>query len=440
MGFNVGFGSQTALPVMSPRLRRLTVRPLSTTVSLMIKEALRSILPDRTAFHLLATALGRAVQHGSLVVVDPSGQRHVFGPDDTPTASIRLTDPRIPGRVLADPMLGVGEAYMDGTLVLEQGSLRDFLMMGASIASDFASPSQKPQRPNPVERARANVAHHYDLSEELYRLFLDPDLQYSCAYFQDGDESLELAQAKKKRHIAAKLRLETGARVLDIGSGWGGLALELASRHGVEVDGLTLSQEQFKVATARVADGGLEPHVRFHLRDYRHETGVYDRIVSVGMFEHVGPTHFGEFFNIVHRLLAPDGLAVIHAIGRTGPPSGCDPWIEKYIFPGGYCPALSEVFTAIEPSGLRVTDVELLPLHYAETLRCWSERFRAHRARAAEIYDERFCRMWEFYLAACEAAFRGGNMTVFQIQLTRSIKASPPTRDYMIDEERRLLV
>lgn len=204
---------------MSPGLRRLTVRPLSTTVSLMIKEALRSILPDRTAFHLLATALGRAVQHGSLVVVDPWGQRHVFGPDETPTASIRLTDPRIPGRVLADPMLGVGEAYMDGTLVLEQGSLRDFLMMGASIASDFASPSQKPQRPNPVERARANVAHHYDLSEELYRLFLDPDLQYSCAYFQDGDESLELAQAKKKRHIAAKLRLETGRSASTLSSG-----------------------------------------------------------------------------------------------------------------------------------------------------------------------------------------------------------------------------
>lgn len=416
----------------------------------MIKEALRMILPDRTAFDLLAKALGRAVQHGSLVVIDPWGQRHVFGPNDTPLVRIRLCDPRTPARVLANPTLGAGEAYMDGALVLEEGSLRDFLMMGVSIAGhlarsspavrEVARPFPKLQRHNPIGRAQANVAHHYDLSEELYRLFLDPDLQYSCAYFQDGDESLELAQAKKKRHIAAKLRLETGARVLDIGSGWGGLALELANRHGVEVDGLTLSHEQFRVATARVSAGGLEPHVRFHLRDYRHETGVYDRIVSVGMFEHVGPPHYGEFFNIVHRLLAPDGLAVIHAIGRTGPPTESDPWIDKYIFPGGYCPSLSEVFTAIEHSGLRVTDVELLPLHYAETLRCWSERFRAHRARAAEIYDERFCRMWEFYLAACEAAFRVGNMTVFQIQLTRSIKASPPTRDYMIDEERRLLV
>ena len=416
----------------------------------MMKEALRSILPERTAFKLLAKALGRAVQQGSLVVVDPWGQRHVFGTDDTPTASIRLTDPRTSARVLADPMLGVGEAYMDGTLILEGGSLRDFLMIGVSIANDFAKsplaagefagPFRKRERRNPIARARANVAHHYDLSEDLYRLFLDPDLQYSCAYFQDGDESLEVAQAKKKRHIAAKLRLETGARVLDIGSGWGGLALELASRHGVEVDGLTLSDEQLRVAAARVSASGLEPHVRFHLRDYRHETGTYDRIVSVGMFEHVGQPHYREFFNIVHRLLAPDGLAVIHAIGRAGPPAENDPWIEKYIFPGGYCPSLSEVFTAVEHSGLRVTDVELLPLHYAETLRCWSERFRANRARAAEIYDERFCRMWEFYLAACEAAFRVGSMTVFQIQLTRDIKASPATRDYMIDEERRLLV
>lgn len=258
----------------------------------MMKEALRSILPERTSFKLLAKALGRAVQQGSLVVVDPWGQRHVFGTDDTPTASIRLTDPRTSARVLADPMLGVGEAYMDGTLILEGGSLRDFLMIGVSIANDFAKsplaagefagPFRKRQRRNPIARARANVAHHYDLSEDLYRLFLDPDLQYSCAYFQDGDESLEVAQAKKKRHIAAKLRLETGARVLDIGSGWGGLALELASRHGVEVDGLTLSDEQLRVAAARVSASGLEPHVRFHLRDYRHETGTYDRIVSVG--------------------------------------------------------------------------------------------------------------------------------------------------------------
>lgn len=414
----------------------------------MIIEAQRSHAPDRTAFDILAAVLGQAVKCGSLLVADPWGERHHFGQGAAPRVSISLTDPETPARILADPMLGAGEAYMDGTLVLDEGSLRDFLMIGVAVSTEIARqmrradgdtpPPDKQQRLNPIARARENVAHHYDLSEELYRIFLDPDLQYSCAYFQNGDESLELAQSKKKRHIAAKLRLRPGVKVLDIGSGWGGLALELVGRHNVEVDGLTLSKEQLKVATTRARADGLEGRARFHLRDYRHETGTYDRIVSVGMFEHVGVPHYLEFFDMVRRLLAPDGLAVIHAIGRSGPPGENDSWIDKYIFPGGYCPSLSEVFAAIEPSGLRVTDVEILGSHYAETLRCWSERFQAQRTRAAELYDERFCRMWEFYLASCEAGFRVGDLMVFQIQLGPSSAVTPLTRDYMIDEERRL--
>jgi cyclopropane-fatty-acyl-phospholipid synthase len=413
----------------------------------MFRQALRSILPDRTAFDLLAKVVGGAIQYGSLTVIDPWGETHVFGTGGAPFVTLRLTDPDEPGRLLADPCLRAGEAYMDGTLIVEEGTLREFLMIGMAAGEQlakqtqkmraFVAPRHRPQRHNPVARARANVAHHYDLSEALYRLFLDEDLQYSCAYFQNGDETLEEAQAKKKRHIASKLLLKPGARVLDIGCGWGGLALELAQSHGAEVDGVTLSQEQLTVARSRAVEGGLQDRVRFHLRDYRHEVGSYDRIVSVGMFEHVGTPHYAEFFETVSRLLAPDGVAVIHAIGHRGPPGDCDPWIDRYIFPGAYCPSLSEVLAAVEQTGLWVTDVEILRLHYAETLQCWFERFQAGRAQAAALYDERFCRMWEFYLASCEAGFRLGGLMVFQIQLAQDIGAVPLNRNYMADDETR---
>jgi cyclopropane-fatty-acyl-phospholipid synthase len=418
-----------------------------------MKEALGSVLPSQAAFGVLAALLRRTVRYGSLVVIDPWNERHAFGTGKAPFATVRITDPGEAARLLANPSLRVGEAYMEGGLVLEEGALGDFLLVGvaacvemaknAQALREFISPLKPLQRHNPLARARANVAHHYDLSEEFYRLFLDEDLQYSCAYFQEGDETLEAAQAMKKRHIAAKLRLESGARVLDIGSGWGGLALDLARRHGVEVDGVTLSQEQLNVAQARATKEGLQDRVRFHLRDYRQEADSYDRIVSVGMFEHVGTPHYVEFFDTVSRILAPDGVAVIHANPpppRQDPPGEADPWTDKYIFPGGYCPSLSEVFAAVEKSGLWVTDVEILRLHYAETLQRWSERFQAQRARAADLYDERFCRMWEFYLAAAEAGFRVGGLMVFQIQLARDIRAVPLTRDYMVDDERRAVL
>jgi cyclopropane-fatty-acyl-phospholipid synthase len=414
----------------------------------MIPQALWTILPARSAFDILAKVFRATIQFGSLTVIDPWEEIHVFGTGDPPFVTVRVNDPNEPARLLSNPSLRVGEAYVDGTLVVVLGTLRDFLSIcvaaannlsqQASLLPDFSASLRRLRRENPIARSRANVEHHYDISEELYRLFLDDDLQYSCAYFQNGDESLEAAQAKKLRHLAAKLRLKPGHRVLDIGSGWGGLALDFARQDDVEVDGLTLSSEQLRVATARTKHEGLADQVRFHLRDYRHEQGIYDRIVSVGMFEHVGAAHYDEFFDITGRLLAPDGVAVIHAIGCKDSVADINPWIDRYIFPGGYCPPLSQVFASIEKSGLWVTDVEVLRLHYAETLHCWYQRFQARRARAAELYSERFCRMWEFYLASCEAGFRVGSLMVFQIQLARNVATLPTTRDYMVDTERHI--
>ena len=291
---------------------------------------------------------------------------------------------------------------------------------------------------NPAGAAQCHAAHHYDLSDTLYDLFLDQDRQYSCAYFLSPDDSLEEAQAQKKRHIAAKLLLKPGCRVLDIGSGWGGLALYLASLTGAEVTGITLSEEQVKAARRRAAEAGLSDRVRFHLRDYRDEHGSYDRIVSVGMFEHVGVNHFKTFFRQVKDLLNDDGVALLHSIGRAEGPGITNPWIRKHIFPGGYSPALSEVVPVIEKTGLFVTDIEVLRLHYAETLKEWRRRFNANRTRIAEIHDERFCRMWEFYLAGAEAAFRHNGQIVFQIQLAKRQDAVPLTRDYITDGERAL--
>jgi cyclopropane-fatty-acyl-phospholipid synthase len=289
---------------------------------------------------------------------------------------------------------------------------------------------------NPIERAQRNVAHHYDLSDALYELFLDCDRQYSCAYFVTGNDSLEVAQDNKKLHLAAKLLLQPGQKVLDIGSGWGGLGLYLARLAGVDVTGVTLSVEQQKVSQERARAAGIADHVRFHLRDYRQETGKYDRIVSVGMFEHVGTRHYREFFAKVRDLLTDDGVMLLHSIGRVGPPDGTNPWLRKYIFPGGYTPALSEVFSAVEKVGLWVTDVEVLRLHYATTLREWRRRFDLNRDRIRAIYDERFCRMWEFYLVGCELSFRYLGQMVFQMQLSRRLGTVPLTRDYIADFER----
>jgi cyclopropane-fatty-acyl-phospholipid synthase len=291
---------------------------------------------------------------------------------------------------------------------------------------------------NVAARARKNVAHHYDLSNELYRLFLDDDLQYSCAYFLKPDDSLETAQRNKLRHIAAKLALKPGQKVLDIGSGWGGMAMYLAEAAQVDVTGVTLSVEQHELATKRARERGLSDRVRFELRDYRDVTAKFDRIVSVGMFEHVGIGHYGEFFTKVSSLLADDGVALLHSIGRKGGPGSTGPWLRKYIFPGSYAPALSETLTAIEGSGLWVTDIEVLRLHYAETLLHWERRFQKNRSKIAALHDERFCRMWEFYLIGCEFGFRFGKQMVFQIQLAKNVNTLPLDRNYMAAAEAAL--
>jgi cyclopropane-fatty-acyl-phospholipid synthase len=388
------------------------------------------------------------IRVGALTVVDAYGKTHRFAGAPGPAATVRLHDPALHTRLPLNPYLAAGEAYMDGTLTVEDGTIYDALELacrnGAALDNYLFTRLQTALKGllnvfhtyNPVGRAQRNVAHHYDLSGALYDLFLDQDRQYSCAYFVTDNDSLDVAQDNKKLHLASKLLLEPGQKVLDIGSGWGGLALYLARLAGVDVTGVTLSVEQQKVAETRARAAGLGDHVRFHLRDYREEPGKYDRIVSVGMFEHVGVGHYREFFTKVRDLLTDDGVMLLHSIGRAGRPEATNPWIRKYIFPGGYTPALSEVMSAVEKVGLWVTDIEVLRLHYASTLREWRRRFEANRDKVRALYDERFCRMWEFYLAGSELSFRYlGNM-VFQMQLSRRLDSVPLTRDYIADFER----
>jgi cyclopropane-fatty-acyl-phospholipid synthase len=398
---------------------------------------------------MLASHLLKALMtEGQLTVVAADGKRHVFAGRPGFEVTVRLHDKTLHHRLLFNPKLALGEAYMEGTLTIENATLYELLdLLALNLTAYEARPSRRVtaglrramraiHTHNPIPRAHRNVAHHYDLSGALYDLFLDCDRQYSCAYFVDGTETLEQAQESKKLHLASKLLLEPGQKLLDIGSGWGGLALYLARFAGVDATGITLSSEQYKVANERARDNGLADHVRFHLRDYRAETGRYDRIVSVGMFEHVGPNYYGTFFAKVRDLLAEDGVALLHSIGRMESPGSTNPWLRKYIFPGGYTPALSEVLIAIERVGLWVTDIEILRLHYAETLAHWRRRFEANRERIRAIYDERFCRMWEFYLVGCEIAFRRLNQMVFQIQIAHRQEAVPLTRDYMFEFER----
>jgi cyclopropane-fatty-acyl-phospholipid synthase len=401
-------------------------------------------------FKPLEILLRRIVEHGNLSLVTHNGDTFKFGDGQGAPVVARLADRRLERQLALDPHLHVGEAYMDGRLIMEQGSIYDLLEVVLKNAMAHPPPkwaqtldvarflTRRLAQFNPAKRARRNVAHHYDIDASIYDLFLDADRQYSCAYFTDPEKRLEDAQQAKKRHLAAKLVLAEGQRVLDIGSGWGGLGLYLARTAGCIVDGVTLSVEQIKIAEQRAQRAGLSNAVHFKLQDYRTVTGPYDRIVSVGMFEHVGVNHYGTFFRKVRELLHEDGVAVIHFIGRSEPPAVTNPFIAKYIFPGGYIPALSEVMSAVERSGLITTDVEILRLHYAETLRAWRERFVANWETAAKIRDERFCRMWEFYLAGSETAFRYQNLVVFQIQLTRRIDALPLTRDYIALNEQEL--
>jgi cyclopropane-fatty-acyl-phospholipid synthase len=401
-------------------------------------------------FSGLKIILRRLVPTGNLTVIDAEGNAQTFGDGTGEPIAVRFADRATERAIAIDPNLVLGEAYMDGRIELVQGSIYDLLALVMKGAEQFRLPQwtrgldlvrhglRRVTQFNPSGRSRRNVSHHYDIDSSIYDLFLDADRQYSCGYFTDG-ANLSEAQLAKKRHIAAKLALEPGQTVLDIGCGWGGLALYLARMFDVEVTGITLSTEQLEVAKTRAKTERLSESVRFELEDYRKVSRRYDRIVSVGMFEHVGVNHYGTYFEKIAHLLAEDGVALVHSIGRSDGPGFTNPFISRYIFPGGYFPALSEVLPAVERAGLIVADVEILRLHYAETLKAWREAFLARREEAVALKGEAFARMWEFYLAGSEAGFRHQGLVVFQLQLARRIDALPITRDYMAAVERRLM-
>ena len=397
---------------------------------------------------LLRRLLSQFIRRGSMTVATATGSKFTVGDGSGVPIAVRFVTPDAERKILVNPELGLGEAYMNGEFVVERGNIADVLAIlldQADVLPRWAKPwwhlrylVRHLRQFNPRTRSRSNVAHHYDLDARLYSLFLDADKQYSCAYFETPDATLDDAQLAKKRHVSAKLLVKPGQRVLDIGSGWGGLGLYLAEIAGADVTGITLSTEQLQIANTRAAEKGLSQQARFLLQDYRDIAGSFDRIVSVGMFEHVGARFYETYFRRCAELLSDDGVMLLHSIGRSQGPDSTNPWIAKYIFPGGYIPSLSEVLPAIENAGLLVCDIEILRLHYAETLKAWRERFMARREEAVQLYDEGFALMWEFYLAACEMTFRKQGMMNFQIQLTKRQGIVPMTRDYIAHEEARL--
>ena len=399
---------------------------------------------------MLERSLAALIRDGDLEVEPASGPSFKVGNGSGPPLAIRFKTRAAELRFIRDPELALGELYMDGALAITKGDLLEVLKLGLRNTATLEGSRwlqllngarvalRRIQQNNTLLRARANIAHHYDIDDRLYALFLDPDRQYSCAYFEDPTHSLEEAQLAKKRHIAAKLLIEPCHSALDIGCGWGGMGLYLAAHCGARVTGVTLSAEQLGVAQARAAAQNLGAQAEFRLQDYRETKGRFDRIVSVGMFEHVGVGFFDAYFRKIADLLADDGVALVHTITRTDGPGVTNPWITKHIFPGGYIPAMSEALPAIERAGLIVTDIEILQLHYAQTLKAWRERFMARRAQAAALYDERFCRMWEFYLAGSEACFRLGQHVNCQFQLVKKVGVVPMTRSYIAAREQSL--
>jgi cyclopropane-fatty-acyl-phospholipid synthase len=399
---------------------------------------------------LIGNMIDKLLAKGSITLIEPGKEPKTYGPGGGQTLTVRMMDRKVVFDILKNPRLGVGEAYMDGRLVIENGSALDLLEM---IMSSNPWEEGKQARgilgrgkerlayyftTNNKKRSKKNVAHHYDLGDELYETFLDSDRQYSCAYFTDIHNELEQAQWEKKAHIVAKLDLRPGQRVLDIGCGWGGLALFMHSQAGVDVLGITLSEDQLRVARKRAEDAGVSDHVKFELIDYRNLQSEFDRIVSVGMFEHVGADHYDEFFASCRRLLKQDGVMLLHTIGKLGSASKPDPFTDKWIFPGYHLPSLSQICTASEKVRMIVSDVETLRLHYAYTLRHWLKNVMDNRAKIVGLYDERFLRMWEFYLAGGIVMFETGAACNYQVQYVRDRNALPITRDYMVEAEKRL--
>ena len=392
---------------------------------------------------ILSYLIGPLIKVGHLEIELPGAEVLTFGNPSDKKVRVTIKDRRTLRGLVLNPDLALGEAYMDNSIVIENDDLYGLLSLFTknisnqpdSRMSKFIALRSKLlfwfQRSNLPSLSKKNVEHHYDLSPELYKLFLDEDQQYSCAYFEREDDSLEQAQINKKKHIAKKLLLEPGMTVLDIGCGWGGLSLTLARDYGVNVLGITLSEEQKLIADARAINEGLQDKVKFKILDYRADFGTFDRIVSVGMFEHVGTSNYMDYFDAIQNKLNKNGVALIHTIGRMSPPGNTSPWLEKYIFPGGYTPALSEMVANVERNYLYVTDIEVWRLHYAKTLRHWHERFTENEEKIKEIYDEKFCRMWRYYLIACEISFRHYQQVVFQVQISKEQEAVPLTRDYL---------
>ena len=400
---------------------------------------------------LLDRVIKSLIHKGDLTVTDWNGVTRVYGDGSTPKSHVKFESAAAALKVALDPDLHLGEVVTDGELTIQNGSIRDFvelLMQNVGtgqtnhplhrVAYRMRLLLRRVYQHNPVGKAEKNITHHYDINGEIYDLFLDKDRQYSCAYFGQENATLEEAQLAKKRHIAAKLNIKPGMRVLDIGSGWGGMGLYLAQYCGADVTGVTLSHEQHELSNQRANEQGLGNQVRFLLSDYRQLNEQFDRIVSVGMFEHVGVGHYAEFFKKVSGLLRDDGSALLHSINRADGPGITGAWIQKYIFPGGYVPSLSEVIPHMEKAKLYITDIEILRMHYARTLNEWGKRFTANHKRAAEIYDERFCRMWDFYLAGSECSFLYAEMNNFQIQFSKNQHALPYTRAYIEDVEKLL--
>jgi cyclopropane-fatty-acyl-phospholipid synthase len=395
----------------------------------------------------LPSLLRRAIKVGSLTLIGPDGTREDMGePSGSGRVVIRINDPKYDWKIPLNPELHTAEAYMDGGLEVLEGDIYDLLVLFYRNRRQFDRSAtqifwhslsrrlRRLQQHNSLSTARAHVKHHYDLKDDLFELFLDEDKQYSCAYFPTGAETLEQAQAAKRRHIIRKLNLKDGQSVLDIGCGWGGLALEIAATANVRVTGVTLSDNQARIARERAARAGMADRVEFIVRDYRAVTETFDRVVSVGMLEHVGARNLGQYFLNVRDRLGPDGVALVHSISTKSPPGITGPFIRKYIFPGGYSPSLSEIVAAVELSGLWTLDVEVWRKHYGYTLREWRKRFAANRGKAVAMYDERFARMWEFYLAACEGVFMYGSSNVVQLQLGRERDGVPLTRDYLYSD------
>ena len=392
----------------------------------------------------LARFLNNLFKNDGFILIDANSKKHIIGsPKKKNPIILKVLNKKLHYKLLFRPDLYFGEAYTDGEILIENGTLTNFLdimlmNIGRGEINFFTKLINKLSGSyryltnfNFIKKSKMNVAHHYDLSNELYDLFLDPKKQYSCGYFINENDTLEDAQNNKIQHIIKKLNIKPNQKILDIGCGWGSLAIDIAKSANCEVTGITLSENQFAYCVKKAKELNMENQVKFKLKDYRELNEKFDRIVCVGMFEHVGRKFYKKFFKQIEKLLTNSGVSLIHTIGSVNPPRDPHPWVTKYIFPGGYTPSLSEVTTPLEKAGLIVSDVEVLKLHYAHTLRHWKENCIKNKAQIIEMFDERFFRMWEFYLTGCEIAFKWGDQVVYQLQLTKSYTSTPITRDYI---------